>query len=146
MLIPGLLKLSDVLNGIKICKIVIIKLMDINYHFSSIREAISGLKHAFSEHPNFKIHLLISILVLLASWYFSISRLELIIIILTILLGFVVEFLNTAVESVCDLVTLEWRKDIKIAKDVAAAMMLLTALGSIIIALLIFSPYIWQYF
>lgn len=120
--------------------------MDTNYHFRSFKESFSGLNHAFSEHPNFRIHLIFSIIVLLAAWYFSVSRFELIILILTITLGFVVEFLNTAVESVCDLVTLEWRKDIKIAKDVAAAMMLLTAIGSIIVGLLIFSPYIWHYF
>ncbi len=120
--------------------------MNINYHFSSFREAFSGLKHAFSKHPNFKIHLFFSIFVLLASWYFSVTRIELMILILTITLGFAVEFLNTTIESVCDLVTLEWKKDIKIAKDVAAAMMLITAVGSIIIGLLIFIPYLWPYF
>lgn len=117
--------------------------MDINYHFRSFKEAYSGLKHAFSEHPNFRIHLILSVLVLFAAWYLRINHDDFIIIIFTITLGFTVEFLNTAVESVCDLVTTEWKKDIKIAKDVAAAMMLLTAGASIIIGFLVFSPYIF---
>ncbi|MCL5970785.1 MAG: diacylglycerol kinase family protein [Patescibacteria group bacterium] len=117
--------------------------MDIHYHFRSFREAINGLKHAFSEHPNFRIHLLLSILVIFLAFYYQINRIEMLIIILTIVIGFTVEFLNTAIESVCDLVTLEWRKDIKIAKDVGAAMMLITALGSVIIGLLVFYPYIF---
>jgi diacylglycerol kinase len=66
-----------------------------------------------------------------------------IILILTVLTGFTVEFLNTAIESVCDLVTTEWRKDIKIAKDVAAAMMLVYAIGSLLIAFLLFFPHLY---
>lgn len=118
--------------------------MDIHYHFRSFREAFAGVKHAFSEHPNFRIHLILSLLVILLAWYYQISKFELLVLILTIIIGFAVEFLNTAVESVCDLVTIEFRKDIKIAKDVAAAMMLVTALGSIIIGVLIFYPYIFR--
>lgn len=117
--------------------------MDNNYHFRSFKEAYAGLKHAFSEHPNFRIHLILSILVLLAAWFLKVTRFDVIILIVTITLGFTVEFLNTAIESVCDLVTLEWRKDIKIAKDVAAAMMLITAFSSIIIGVLVFYPYIF---
>lgn len=118
--------------------------MDIHYHFRSFREAFNGLKHAFSEHPNFRIHLMFSLLVIFLAWYYKISRFDTLILILTIIVGFAVEFLNTAVESVCDLVTIEFRKDIKIAKDVAAAMMLVTALGSIIIGVLVFYPYIFR--
>ena len=118
--------------------------MDNNYHKDSFKNARWGLRHAFSEHPNFRIHLVLSIIVLAASWYFKISKEEFLIILLTILLGFTVEFLNTAIESVCDLVTTEWNKDIKIAKDVSAAMMTIVALGSIIIAVVIFLPYIFS--
>lgn len=116
--------------------------MDTNYHKDSFKNALWGLQHAFSEHPNFRIHLLLSIVVLVSGWYFKITKVEFLILLLTILLGFTVEFLNTSIESVCDLVTTEWRKDIKIAKDVAAAMMTVVAIGSIIIAVVIFYPYI----
>lgn len=117
--------------------------MDFFYHLQSFREAFSGLRYAFSRHPNFRIHLFLSIVVLIASWFFQIDRGDLILIILTITLGFTVEFLNTAIESICDLVTLEWRREIKIAKDVAAAMMLIAAIGSIVIGILVFYPYIF---
>lgn len=66
-----------------------------------------------------------------------------IIILFTILLGFVVEMLNTAIECVADLVTTEWRQEIKNAKDVSAGMMLLVAVGAIGIAVYIFYPYIF---
>lgn len=116
--------------------------MNKNYK-DSFSNAFWGVKYAFTEHPNFRVHLIISLIILVASWYFQITRIEFAILILTVLIGFIVEFLNTSIESVCDLVTTSWNKDIKIAKDVAAGMMVVTACCSIIIALVIFYPYIF---
>jgi len=53
--------------------------------------------------------------------------------------------INTAIESVTDLMTSKWRKEAKIAKDVSAGMMLLVAFGAIFVAICIFSPYIRIY-
>ncbi|MFZ5845660.1 MAG: diacylglycerol kinase [Patescibacteria group bacterium] len=41
-----------------------------------------------------------------------------------------------------DLITREWREEAKIAKDVAAGMMLTVALGAVIVAFVIFTPYL----
>lgn len=120
--------------------------MDVHYHFRSFREAFNGLKHAFSEHPNFRIHAFLSIFVLILALFFQLPKIDLTLLILTISMGFIVEFLNTALESVCDLVTLEWRKNIQITKDVAAAMMLITAFFSLVIAVIIFYPYIFAFY
>ena len=65
------------------------------------------------------------------------------IIILAIVFGLGVEMVNTAIEAMTDLITTEWRTEAKIAKDVAAGMMLLTALGTVIVALFIFYPRIF---
>ena len=113
------------------------------YHYNSFKAAFSGLKLAYSEQPNIKIHLLISIIVLVLAFLFQVTSTDLIILILTITLGLVVEFINTATEAICDLISVEWKKDIKTAKDLAAAMMLVVSIGSIIIGLLIFIPYIF---
>ena len=50
------------------------------------------------------------------------------------------EMINTALESITDLVTQEWRQEAKIAKDVAAGMMLTVAIGAVIVAALILLP------
>ena len=57
---------------------------------------------------------------------------------------FVAEMLNTAVEAMVDLITIEKRQDAKIAKDVAAGMVLVSAFFSIIIGLYIFLPKVLQ--
>jgi diacylglycerol kinase len=64
------------------------------------------------------------------------------IILFTILLGLSGEMINTALESMTDLITTEWKAQAKIAKDVSAGMMLLIAMGAVLVALFIFVPYI----
>lgn len=120
--------------------------MGILFRLRSFKEAFSGLVYAFTRHPNFQIHLFLSVLVLFFAWFFQITKFELVILLFTIMLGLIVEFLNTSIEYVCDLVTVEWRKNIKIAKDVAAAMMLVTSFFSVVIAILLFYPYLRTYF
>ncbi len=63
------------------------------------------------------------------------------IILFTILLGLAGEMINTAIESVTDLVTTEWHMEAKIAKDVSAGMMLLIAFGAICVALFLVHIY-----
>lgn len=112
-------------------------------HHISFKNAWAGLMWSFRVHPNFRIHFSISVLVLLLSWFFQISRLELIIIIFTIILGLSAEMINTSIESMTDLITKEWREEARIAKDVSAGMTLLVAIGASIVGFLIFFPYIF---
>lgn len=69
-----------------------------------------------------------------------ISYFEWLIVVMTIFIGLVIELINTAIESVADLVTTEWRLSAKHAKDTAAAAMLVYAIGAVIIGLIIFLP------
>jgi diacylglycerol kinase len=88
------------------------------------------------------VHLVISIIAISLSVYYNITTIEKIIIGFTILLGLSGEMINTALESMTDLITKEWRQEAKIAKDVAAGMMLLIAMGAVVIGAMIFLPYI----
>jgi diacylglycerol kinase len=113
----------------------------IKKHHISFKNAFSGLKYAFVTQPNFLVHGSISLVVILLGLVVKISKIEMTILLTIIILGLAIEMANTAIESVTDLITSEWRKEAKIAKDVAAGMMLLTAIGATIIALFIFTPY-----
>jgi diacylglycerol kinase len=62
------------------------------------------------------------------------------VLVLTIVFGLGVEMANTSIEAMTDLITTEYRKEAKIAKDVSAGMMFLVAIGAIIVASLIFLP------
>lgn len=115
-------------------------------HAISVHYALQGLVHAIKTQPNFVIHLVVSVLVVLAGLYFKISNYEWIILVLVIGLGLAIELVNTSIESAVDLVTKKWRRLAKIAKDTASAAMLVYALSASIIGLIIFLPKIWKLF
>lgn len=104
------------------------------------------MKWAFATQPNFQVHLILSIIAVILGFILQISRAEFAIIALTIVFGLGIEMANTSIEELTDLVTKEWREEAKIAKDVAAGMMLTVALGALIVACLIFLPKIWSLF
>ncbi len=109
-------------------------------HKISFKHAFDGLIFAIRTQPNFRFHLLASTAVILLGFYFSINPAEWLILIFTINTVIVAEMVNTSIEAMVDLITLEKRVDAKIAKDVASGMVLVSAFLSIIIALIIFLP------
>lgn len=112
----------------------------IRHHTISFQNAFAGLWYAVTTQPNFRIHLVLSTVALFLSWYLSISSVEFVIIVFTIVLGLSGEMINTAMESMTDLITTEWRKEAKVAKDVSAGMMLTIAMGAVVVACFIFGP------
>lgn len=115
-------------------------------HHISFQHAWEGFIWAVSTQPNFRVHFILSICTLVFASIIRVSRLEFIVLVFTIVLGLSGEMVNTALESVTDLVTKEWRQEAKVAKDVAAGMMLLIAFGATCVALLVFLPYIARAF
>jgi len=111
-------------------------------HHISFKTAIAGIQWAVRTQPNFRVHLVLSLLALLGGWFFRVTSVEMLILVFTIVLGLSAEMVNTAIESMTDLITKEWRTEAKIAKDVSAGMMLVTASGALIVALVIFLPHI----
>jgi diacylglycerol kinase len=112
----------------------------IKQHKISFDNAWAGLRWAFTTQPNFKIHISLSIIVLIISWMIGLDGAEFAVIVFTILLGLSAEMINTALESMTDLITSQWRQEAKIAKDVSAGMMLLVSFGAVIIALVVLGP------
>ena len=83
----------------------------------SFKHAFSGLMWVLKTQPNFKIHLFFSILSLFASYYLKISYIEFLIILTLIVMGLVIETVNTGVEETIDAIHKDWSHEIKIAKS-----------------------------
>lgn len=111
--------------------------------FESLRYAVEGIAYCMKTQRNMKIHLVIAIIALVLCVLLRISRVELMLAIVSISMVFICEIINTAVERAVDTATLEYHPIAKIAKDVAAGAVLVAALNSIIIGLLIFGRYLW---
>jgi diacylglycerol kinase len=102
--------------------------------------AVEGLTTIARTQPNFWVHLLAACLALALGVVLRLSPSELAAIVLTIALVLVVESVNTALETLCDLVSPGHHPLVKQAKDVSAAAVLIAALASVAIALLLFGP------
>jgi len=112
----------------------------LHQHHISFKNAFGGLWWAVTTQPNFRVHLVLSVIALYLCWFLGVSGVETSIIVFTIVLGLSAELINTSLEAMTDLITQEWRKEAKIAKDVAAGMMLTVAFGATLVALLILGP------
>lgn len=106
--------------------------------------AFEGLFYLLRTQPNAQIHTVITLAVIGAGVLLHIERLEWLALVITIMIVFATEGLNTAIEACVDLVTADHHPIAKVAKDVAAAAVLLTAIGAVVVGLIIFLPRVWS--
>lgn len=108
--------------------------------FQSLKNAINGILSVVKSGRNIKIQLIFAIIVIIAGIVFKITNIEFLILILTIFLVLVSEFMNTAIENLCDLYTTEYNEKIKIIKDIGAGAVTLAAIASVCVGLIMFLP------
>lgn len=104
----------------------------------SFNNAVNGLKYAFRNEKNLRIHSAAAILVLLFSLFVDLSKTELLIVIFSISLVIIAELINTAIEVVVNVIIKVYHPKAKIIKDVAAGAVLVSALNSLIVAYILF--------
>lgn len=103
--------------------------------FISFKYAWSGVVYAFQTQRNFRIHISVGLFAITLSILLRLSRVEIAIIGLTIGAVLTMELLNTALESVVDLTVRQTYHELaKIAKDCAAAAVLISALAAVLVA------------
>ncbi len=107
---------------------------------SSFRFAFAGLGYLLWSQRNAKIHVGIGLAAVALGFLLRITRSEWLALVLTIALVLAAEGVNTAVEATVDLASPEYHPMAKVAKDVAAGTVLLTAIASLIVGLIVFLP------
>ncbi len=105
----------------------------------SFNYAIDGIIHSIKYEKNMKVHVIIALIVMIASIFMGVTKIELAVLAATISLVLVAEMLNTAVEEVVDLLEKNYNVKAKIAKDVAAGGVLFAAANSLFVGYIIFS-------
>lgn len=106
----------------------------------SFKYAVDGLKYAFKYEQNMLVHILATITVVCLGLLLKISFTEWLITILVIGLVIATELINTSVEAIVDLTCPEKNPLAKVAKDTAAAAVMVFAITAIIVAIIIFIP------
>lgn len=105
-----------------------------------MRHAWHGVVHVFEHERNARIHLLFAVLALLLGILLQISDAQLAAVFFAILIVFLSEIFNTAIERTLDLIDPNENPRIKIIKDMAAGAVLVAAIGAILIGVAIFAP------
>jgi diacylglycerol kinase len=110
----------------------------------SFKDAIHGVGTLLRYEHNARIHLFFLILVIIAGIFLRISGSDWMAILFVSALVFISECFNTAVEYLSDFLTDDYNVNIKRAKDVAAAGVLISAVISVITGLIVFLPEIFR--
>lgn len=111
----------------------------------SVKNAFNGIMYILKNERNFRIQIIAALLVIIASFVLRLELIEFAIIVLVIFLVWLLEFINSAIEIVIDMYTEEYNEKAKVAKDISAGAVTLTALMSVIIGIIIFLPKILKY-
>lgn len=107
---------------------------------SSFKYAFSGIRFLVKTQPNVWIHMAVAITAISLGFYLNIDRTEWCLILFAIGLVLTAETFNTALEALTDLVSPNYNEKAKIAKDVAAAAVLISCITAAVIGLIVFGP------
>jgi diacylglycerol kinase len=107
----------------------------------SFQHAIHGVVHIVRHERNARIHLGMAILALLAGVLFQLSNVELAAVFFAIILVFLAEIFNTAIERTLDLIDSNENARIKLIKDMAAGGVLVAAVAASAMGAVIFIPH-----
>lgn len=118
-----------------------------------LEHALHGIYHILNTERNFIIHFTVAVLVIVASCLLAVSRVEAILIALTIGIVMAAEMMNTAIEKAVDLICIDILKNhlnldeyhvlAKLSKDIAAGAVFVTVMMAIVVGCIIFLPKIW---
>ena len=108
--------------------------------FGGFRYAFRGIITTLKEENNLLVQFCASMLVIVFSVFLRISPVEWCILLILCFLVMALEMVNTAIENICDKMTLENDNAIMRIKDIAAGAVLTMSICSVIVALTIFLP------
>lgn len=106
----------------------------------SFRYAFAGWWFVIRTQKNAWIHAVVSVAVIIVALWLRLAMRDIAVLILTIAIVWIAEFLNTALEAVVDLASPQIHPLAKVGKDVGAAAVLIAAIASVLVGLLIMGP------
>ena len=115
----------------------------LNQRIRSFSHAFNGLWILVKEEHHGRIHLLAAVIVIFTGFYVGLAHYDWLMVCLAIGLVFSFELINTAVESLGDVVSKDPHPLIKKAKDLSAAAVLVSAMAALVVGVLVFYKYLW---
>lgn len=110
--------------------------------FKSFKYALHGIWSGIDDQLNLKVQIGVAAIVIGAGFLYDITPIEWCMILICIGLVLGLEMLNTAIEGLVDLVTLERKPLAGRIKDIAAGAVLVASFISLIVGIVIFRKYV----
>jgi diacylglycerol kinase (ATP) len=121
------------------------KSFSIKSRFQSFVNAFSGLFDMLTTEPNAWIHAAVTVLVLSLAWWLRVDQEGFALTIVAVVAVWVAEAFNTVLELMVDMVTSEkYSRAAKRARDIAAAAVLISTIGAIVIGVVILGVPLWH--
>lgn len=112
----------------------------------SLAAAFKGLGYIFKTQRSFRWQIFLALVSLALAYFLKITLIEFFVLLVFITLVLISEITNSALETTLDLVTKKLRFKVRIAKDMAAAAVVLASFAALIFGLIIFGPRLGQIF
>lgn len=110
----------------------------------SLGFARTGLGYILRRERNARIHVAIAVVVVLAGLIVGLSAEALAAVVFAIVMVFLAEIMNTAIEKTLDLVGPGQHPQVALIKDMMAGAVLVAAGGAIVIGVIVFIPHLWE--
>ena len=107
---------------------------------NSIKYAKAGAEHALRTQRNIWIHIFVGLIILMVALWLRVSLTEMAILAVTISIVIMAEMFNTAIEELVNILSPGHRIEAALAKNVAAAAVLTTVVGAVVVGCVIFIP------
>jgi diacylglycerol kinase (ATP) len=105
----------------------------------SFNYAFEGIIHVLRTHRNMRFHFAAAVLVLVAAVWMGVDRIELAVLLISIAFVLIAEMVNSALETAIDMATTSFDPLAKLAKDIAAGAVLISAINAVAVGYLVFS-------
>jgi len=110
----------------------------------SLKLASIGIIYLLRYHRNMRIIFLSGAAAFILGIYFELNGIELVVLLITITLVFVAEIFNTAIELIIDTSIKKYHTLVKLVKDIAAAVVLITSLNAIAVGCILFAKKLFR--
>ena len=110
----------------------------VNGFLKSLKIAIKGIGYLFIYHRNMRLIFISGILAFLFGVYLKLKGIELVALCITITLVFMAEIFNTAIELLMNSLTEEYHVKIRLVKDIAAGIVVISCLNAVAVGYVIF--------
>ncbi len=108
--------------------------------FASFRYALAGWLYMLRYSKNLRIQAVATLLVAAVGLWLGLTPLAWAVLVVTITINWLAEFINTALEAVVNLASPDIHPMARVCKDIGASAALITAVASVIVGFLVLGP------